>query len=168
MWTPQEVRKLIAQIAGSIFGIAGVILIIKDIKATGHINVSSKVLSGQIETGSAGLFLIFISFLLILIPAIFPHNATITALESINIKTGTSEIKRMAIATVLSFILTLLLILGGDYLLSSLGAKSGGLLIFGGILSGMVSAVMFVGLLIVFVENGNTVKSSEDKTNNKV
>lgn len=164
MWTPHEVRKLIAQISGVIFGVAGVILIIKDIKASGHINISSKVLSGQMESGSAGLFILFMSFLLILIPAIFTRNSTASAIESTNktmINTEFSDVKRMAIGTAISITLTLLLIFGGDYLENQLHVNAGALLVMGGIMSGMVSAAMFVGFLITFVEKGSAIKSEE-------
>lgn len=74
MWTPREVRKLIAQISGMIFGIGGILLMIADVKTTGKINITSNLVSGQIESGSAGLLLLFFSFFLILIPAIIGKN----------------------------------------------------------------------------------------------
>ena len=69
MWTPKEVRKLIAQIAGILFGIGGIALMIADVKATGKINISTTLVSGQIESGSAGLLLLFFSFFLVIMPS---------------------------------------------------------------------------------------------------
>lgn len=60
MWNPKEFRALIAQLAGIGFGLGGVLLLIEGIQATGKINVSSTLLSGQIESGSAGLILLFL------------------------------------------------------------------------------------------------------------
>lgn len=54
MWTPKEVRKLLAQIAGILFGLGGIALMISGVKATGKINISSNFISGEIESGSAG------------------------------------------------------------------------------------------------------------------
>ncbi len=156
MWTPHEVRKLIAQAAGVIFGIAGVILIIKGVQASGHLNISSNILSGQIESGSAGLFLIFLSFLLLILPALFGDRATYAVTRSTDAGPSVSEpntTKRLAIATLFVFILTLSLIIGGDYLESHFGIKSGGLLVMGGIATGMLTAVMFIGLISAWVES---------------
>lgn len=69
MWNPREVRKLLAQIAGFLFGLGGIVLMITDVRATGKINISSNLISGEIESGSAGLLLIFFAFFLIIIPS---------------------------------------------------------------------------------------------------
>lgn len=69
MWTPKEVRKLIAQIAGVLSGIGGIILMVAGVNITGKINISTTLVSGQIESGSAGLLLLFFSFFLIIMPS---------------------------------------------------------------------------------------------------
>ena len=71
MWTPKEVRKLIAQCAGIVFGVGGILMMIADVKATGKINISTNLVSGQIESGSAGLLLLFFAFFLVLIPSFY-------------------------------------------------------------------------------------------------
>jgi hypothetical protein len=76
MWTPKEVRKLIAQIAGILFGIGGIALMIADVKATGKINISTTLVSGQIESGSAGLLLLFFSFFLVIMPSFSGREIT--------------------------------------------------------------------------------------------
>ncbi len=60
MWAPNEIRKLIVQLSGILFGIGGITLMVAGVKATGKINISSNFISGEIESGSAGLLLLFL------------------------------------------------------------------------------------------------------------
>ncbi|MDD2736709.1 MAG: hypothetical protein PHF56_22480 [Desulfuromonadaceae bacterium] len=48
-----------------------------------------------------------------------------------------------------------------EYLENQLHVNAGALIVMGGIMSGMVSAAMFVGSLITFVEKGSAIKSEE-------
>lgn len=63
MWTPNEIIKLVAQIAGIIFGFGGILLMISGVKVSGKISISTDLISGEIESSSAGLLLLFNPFL---------------------------------------------------------------------------------------------------------
>lgn len=69
MWNPKEIRGLVAQIAGILFGGGGIALMIAGVRATGKINISTNLISGEIESGSAGLLLLFLAFFLIVLPS---------------------------------------------------------------------------------------------------
>ena len=64
-WTPKEIRKTILFILGIVLIILGVILIFKDVKTEGSIKLDLNIFSGEIKSGSAGLFLIFFAFFFI-------------------------------------------------------------------------------------------------------
>jgi nitric oxide reductase large subunit len=67
MWTPSEVRKLVALVAGILAFAAGIYLLITQVKAEGKINITSNIMSGEIESGSAGLLLCFLALALIVV-----------------------------------------------------------------------------------------------------
>ena len=64
MWSPKEIRKTIMLIAGILFIVTGIFLIVNQVSASGSIDINSTFVSGKIQSGSAGLFLCFIGFLL--------------------------------------------------------------------------------------------------------
>lgn len=74
MWTPNEVRKLVALIAGILFMVIGIILIVAQIQATGNVDITSSVINGKLQSGSAGLFICFFSLLIILSSIFFTKS----------------------------------------------------------------------------------------------
>jgi ABC-type Fe3+ transport system permease subunit len=64
--TPSDIRKLIALFAGIIFMFIGIVMVFNQIQATGSIDLSTTIISGKIQSGSAGLFICFLSIILIL------------------------------------------------------------------------------------------------------
>lgn len=64
-WEPSDVLRLVALIGALVmFGI-GAFMMWQGISAEGAIDIKSSVLSGSIKTGSAGLFIAFLSFAVI-------------------------------------------------------------------------------------------------------
>jgi hypothetical protein len=64
-WTPADVIRLVALIGALVFFGLGAFMMWRGISAEGAIDIKSEVLSGSIKTGSAGLFLAFLSFSMI-------------------------------------------------------------------------------------------------------
>lgn len=58
--------RIIVLVCGIIFFVVGIIMMIVGISAEGSIDIRSVLVSGKLHTGSAGLFIIFFAFLLIL------------------------------------------------------------------------------------------------------
>ncbi len=85
MWA--EIRKLVVLIAGIGFMVVGIVLIVSQIQATGVIDIGTEAFKGKIESGSAGLFVCFFAFWLIVIPilpgkALQLQNSSIQAVSS--------------------------------------------------------------------------------------
>ena len=66
-WTPSDIIKLCTNIGGIIIFLWGLYLLAQDISADGTINITTIFASGEISSGSAGLFVIFLATFLILI-----------------------------------------------------------------------------------------------------
>ena len=175
MWNPSEVRKLIAQIAGFGFGAAGVWLLISGVAATGSLNITSSALSGKIESGSAGLFLIFLGFFLILFPAIFGKKvhlpqvqASQDALLNNDAQIGQiSQPKKYIIANLAFIVLALLLLFSGNYVDTHLQMGVGVALEIAGFGLGVIGGIMLVFGLITWVDPtafDDQKKSSKEKT----
>lgn len=167
MWTPNEIRKLVAQLAGIIFGVGGIALMISGVKASGKINISTDLISGEIESGSAGLLLLFFSFFLIVIPSL-RNSKTAHSIEK-NLKTSdeskkAKEIKKLLIATLIGTILTLILFYSAQYLLDN-KYSFGPFLMFGGVVIGIVTGFMILSIAYIYLtdeygENGNAEKNN--------
>lgn len=154
MWTPAEIRRLIAQLAGVALAIAGCVLLVQGVQATGRINISSTLLSGEIESASAGLFLLFLGVLLIALP-IFWHSPSRQSSsagqpEKSAVASGRAlpSHLRLLFATAALLLLALVLLFGGELLYSKFGWASGSLLGIAGVLVGTVAFV--VGIITVF------------------
>lgn len=161
MWTPAEIRRLIAQIAGVGLAIGGFILLIQGVRATGHINISSSLLSGEIESGSAGLFLLFLGFLLIALP-IFWHSPSGAFLaHTVGSPASTVEPRRMtyrarlALATTALFALTLALLFGGELLSTKYAWRMGEVLVVAGVGLGLITTLTGIITLVEWTGGGS-------------
>ncbi|GAB1462061.1 hypothetical protein [Pedobacter sp.] len=67
LWTPKEVRKTLNFIVGIFLIIAGVWLIVKDVKAEGNFDFKSEIISGKLQSSSVGLFIVLFGILYLLL-----------------------------------------------------------------------------------------------------
>jgi len=166
MWTPQEVRKLISQCAGILFGIGGILLMIADVKATGKINISTNLVSGQIESGSAGLLLLFFAFFLVLLPAFQVRQTSIPQQKKTNkgssVKKSFSPVLKDIIIALTSGVLTIVFFLGGHQLgLKGISGFSNTLII-GGYCFASFTGLAILGAFFDFAEVGQ--EKNEDNS----
>ena len=103
-WSPAEVRKTIILISGVVIFITGIFLFLNQTKAQGVIDFKFGMLSGNIKSGSAGLFICFFGFILICVSMLPIKKSNNSSLKFDLIKI----IK--PIGLVLSFVLLLILI----------------------------------------------------------
>ena len=165
MWTPKEVRKLIAQFVGVLFGIRGIILMISDVKATGKINITTNLVSGQIESGSAGLLLLFFSFFLVLIPAFLGwHSVVANELipESINSRKRLSNNQRNVIISLVSVTITIICFFSSRSLNKSGDANFSAFLTITGFCFGTFSGLAIIGTMFDFGKTGEEIKGSSE------
>lgn len=179
MWNPKEFRALIAQFAGIGFGLGGVLLLIEGIQATGKINVSSTLLSGQIESGSAGLILLFFSFLLICIPTLIgqvgglrrsasePATAVSNRKDAVGIDLVLENEKRESFrrcvkVTSWGVAIAFLFMFAGD-ILAHMASGLGMFLSAVGVVIGVISFISVIGLAIQWAEGiGSAVTAARD------
>lgn len=64
-WTVNDVLRVLAMLAAIVFFGIGLWMVVKGIQADGSIDIQSAVVSGKLHTGSAGLFVLLLSFLII-------------------------------------------------------------------------------------------------------
>jgi F0F1-type ATP synthase assembly protein I len=155
MWTPNEIRKLIAQFAGIVFGIGGIALMMSGIKATGKINISTNIISGEIESGSAGLLLLFFSFFLIVIPSFRSGKVSHSIETNLNQKDESrrsKEMKKLLKTSLIGTAITLALFFGGQILLDN-DYKFGSFLMFGGVIIGIITGFIIIGIGYVYVSD---------------
>ena len=69
--TFDQLMRLLLLLSGIMFFGVGVWMIQAGIKAEGSIDIRSEVLSGSLKTGSAGLFITFFAFFMILASVLF-------------------------------------------------------------------------------------------------
>lgn len=169
-----EVRKLIAQIAGVLFGIGGIILIIMGVKTTGKINIDVNIISGEIESASAGILLLFFSFFLIIIPALFGSKETIAKQEEnksesdiihASISSDKQQLKKIFIGVPIGVVLTVVLFLSANWAKNAEHDTFSGFLTFGGFALGIVTGFVIVISLIWFITDYGNIP--EDKENQK-
>jgi hypothetical protein len=82
MWTPKEVRKLIILIAGILFVFFGIYLMVNQVVTTGSIDISSSLITGKIQSGSAGLFIAFIGLIMSLSSLISKESSVFPTLKN--------------------------------------------------------------------------------------
>ncbi len=164
MWTPHEIRKLIAQIAGLLFGGSGVWLLIDGVQASGTLDITSELLSGKIESGSAGLFLLFLGFLLILFPSFFGSKSIATVspeqkatqpnsggLSHEASKTPLSENTKAGIVGVGLVLTSVALLFFSYYLINKLDMNVGIFFGIAGVVSGIIGAIIVLLFLISWI-----------------
>ena len=79
MWTPREIRKLVALIGGFLLMIVGIILAIGKFTASGVIDVAAgTTVQAKIESVSAGLFICFFSLFIIILAALSKRGSSST------------------------------------------------------------------------------------------
>jgi hypothetical protein len=71
--TFDQLQRLIVCAAGIVFFCIGIWMLKTGISAKGAIDIKMELLSGHLETGSAGLFVIFFSFFLIILSFLLKH-----------------------------------------------------------------------------------------------
>lgn len=64
-WEPNDVIRLVALIGAMVLFAMGAYMMLQGISAEGAIDIKSSVVSGSLKTGSAGLFIVFLAFLMI-------------------------------------------------------------------------------------------------------
>lgn len=174
MWTPKEVRKLLAQIAGILFGLGGIALMISGVQTTGKINISSNFISGEIESGSAGLLLLFFSFFLIIIPTLYVKSNS-NELQKKPAKKNDkenkgkelSELQKILIVLAVTIALTFAFFLGGRSLEQNGHQSFGNYMILGGYIFGGITGFILIVSIFGFLMSGSETtdnQNSETKT----
>lgn len=166
MWTPNEIRKLIAQLSGILFGIGGIVLMVAGVKATGKINISSNFISGEIESGSAGLLLLFLSFFLIVIPSLrtkYVSVQTDNKTEPKSDKKNTNDFTKLIITAIVGTILTFTFFIGGQHLADTYKFTVGNFMVFGGYVIGVITGfiILSIGYYYLTGEPINETKPTE-------
>lgn len=149
MWTPNEIRKLIAQLSGILFGIGGIALMVAGVKATGKINISSNFISGEIESGSAGLLLLFLSFFLIVIPSLrtkYVGVQTENKNETKSKEKKTNDFTKLIVTAIVGTILTFTFFIGGQYLADNYKFTIGNFMVFGGYIFGVITGFLILSI----------------------
>jgi len=64
-WEPKDITRLVALLGSLLLFILGAVMMWSGISAEGAIDIKSSILSGSVKTASAGLFICFLSFVII-------------------------------------------------------------------------------------------------------
>ena len=154
MWTPVEVRKLIAQITGIASIIVGVLLMLNEIKAEGAVDISSEVLSGSIQSADAGMFLLFVGFFLVLVPAISKSANHIINTDQKQSPRGSVKIGpiiKLIISSIVFMIVGGLSVVTSHYLSAELDSEFSiifGMVAIGSLAAAFISLVTAIGTWI--------------------
>lgn len=71
---PIDPYRMVGLIAGIVFFGIGIYLVLHGVAAEGTIDIQSTILSGKITAGSAGLFVLFFSFFIIMLSILLGHH----------------------------------------------------------------------------------------------
>lgn len=63
-WQPKDILNLVALIGAFVLFAVGAVMVWHGVSAEGTIDIKSSLVSGSLKTGSAGLFMVFLAFLL--------------------------------------------------------------------------------------------------------
>lgn len=154
-FTTKDIYKFIAQAVGFLMGIAGFILIWRGVQATGKIKLTSKIISGEIETGSAGLLLMFLAFFLIIIPTFLNKESLNTISEKNETKPGISgfnDIQRVLIGISTGIFLTCTLFICAPIAAQSNNVQFSNFLVFGGYSIGIITGIIIIFSLFSFID----------------
>jgi hypothetical protein len=121
--TFDQIMRLLLLLSGVVFFGVGVWMIQAGIKAEGSIDIRSEVLSGSLKTGSAGLFVTFFAFFMILASVLFSKSPVLS-----RPKPETSAVSPIRI--LLRILFTLYALTVAAYLLAR-SADKGEQLVFG-------------------------------------
>jgi hypothetical protein len=142
-WEPADIIRLIALIGAFLLFALGAYMMWQGIAAEGAINIKSFVLTGSIKTASAGLFIAFLSFAIIVFVLLSLVKRSLTTAQP----STPSHAKSTRLAKILIGLLIGLVVSGG---LASLGYGNG----FGA-LAMFLGFMMFIVIMayISFLEN---------------
>lgn len=138
-WEPSDIIRLSAIIGSLIFFALGAIMMWQGIAAEGAIDIKSSVLTGSIKTGSAGLFISFLAF------AIVVYVLSSLSQNSSNVDHPSGDLKSKKIAKFIK-VLFICLILSVAASSFGYGAGFGGLAIFFGFILFM-SCILYMTVL---------------------
>lgn len=155
MWTPHEVRKLIAQVAGVALGIAGLLMMLEDLSVTGLIALSSSLSSGNLSRGSVGLLLLCLALLLVALPALWgaePISGLRDPTRRFKLVATAAAMRRFVIVTAAGVALSVSAQFGGEFLSMHDGSRVGLFLQLAGTALGVLSSAMLVFLGFAWVD----------------
>ena len=131
-WTPNDIIRLTALIGGFLLCALGSLLMWLGVGADGVVDIKSSVLSGTVKTGSAGLFILFFGFaVVVFVVASLVAREGATQLSATQRKSRTMHIVRAFWGVLFAFV--------AMASLAAFGANSA----FGG-------AAIFLGFLLFF------------------
>lgn len=173
MWTPKEIRKLIALLCGVGIEIAGVWLLVNQIQTTGSIDISSGLISGKIQSGSAGLLICFLGLFVIIFSIIggrdligsYKVSESLTQ-ERVGISLD-NIIKKHIIIIIISGIFVVGLIFGGEYLLKVGWQDSGTLLFVLGVICAVLEIILISNTIYEYMESISIERNSKQVTKDK-
>lgn len=132
-WEPADIIRLCALIGGFLLCALGALLMWLGVGAEGSVDVKSSVLSGTVKTASAGLFILFFGFgIIIFVLASLTAKAASANLSLTQIRSRTKHI-----AQAFGAVLVALLVSGG------MGALGYG--------QGFSALAMFLGVMLLFI-----------------
>lgn len=167
MWTPREIRKLLILLTGIGLEVAGVVMLVNQIQSEGSIDINSSIISGKIQSGSAGLLICFIGLFVIGLSLIggkdtIIHSNTGSTLEGKEMTTTTLNVeqKRGLVVILAVGILCLLLIFGGIYFENS-GWKGATILSVFGVFFGIIGGILIIAFISSYLD---TQPNNKDKS----
>jgi hypothetical protein len=140
-WEPHDVIRLSALLGAIALFVLGAAMMWQGIAAEGSIDLKSSIVSGSIKTGSAGLFICFMSFVVMVFVLAGTHKQQSTV--------ATVNADRSRFKRILPVFLTLLAVLVGSILLASSGYPGFAFLAF---LCGFLLFVVVVAALTFLEE----------------
>jgi hypothetical protein len=101
-WEPSDIIRFTALIGAFLLSILGALMMWRGIAAEGAIDIKSSVLTGSIKTGSAGLFITFLAFVIIVF--VLSSLVQSTLKSSQPLATGHAKSKRIAKLLIVLFV----------------------------------------------------------------
>ena len=141
-WEPQDRIKIVALIGSMAMFFLGALMMWKGVSAEGAIDLKSSLISGSLKTGSAGLFICFLSFIVIVF---IVSGASI----KLTPKFGGYSNDRSRYRKLLPVFFTLLAVFGLSITFASFGREAFGFLAFG---SGALLLIVTITML-TFLES---------------